>query len=206
MFFYKVFIWIRKNIIIFLSKIYAVFIFKVFKVKHFPDFKIKGLPIIKVGNNGSLSIGHKFKMNSGNYFNQIGRQQKSILIANGDLIIKDNVGISSTSIICQKKIEIGNNVKIGGNTVIYDTDFHSLNYEVRRNFSDDLLHANSTEVEIEDDVFIGAHCIVLKGVKIGRGSIVAAGSVVSKSIPPFEIWGGNPAKFIREIAYNEMKT
>lgn len=196
---YKAIIWLRKKVIIFITKIYVLIIFKVFSIKHYSDYKIYGLPIIKVGNKGSLSIGHKFKMNSGYYFNQIGRQQKSILIANGDLIIKDRVGISSTAIICQKRIEIGNDVKIGGNTVIYDTDFHSLNFYIRRNFSDDVLNANSSEVKVEDDVFIGAHSIILKGVTIGKSTIIAAGSVVSKSIPPFEIWGGNPAKFIKKV-------
>ena len=54
-------------------------------------------------------------------------------------------------------------------------------------------------VIIEDTVFIGAKCIILKGVTIGQNSIVGAGSVVTKSIPADEIWGGNPAKFIRKL-------
>ena len=54
-------------------------------------------------------------------------------------------------------------------------------------------------VIIEDNVFIGARSIILKGVTIGRNSIVGAGSVVTKSIPSNQIWGGNPAKFIRNI-------
>ena len=52
---------------------------------------------------------------------------------------------------------------------------------------------------IEDDVFIGARCLVLKGVTIGRGAMVGAGSVVTKNIPPCEIWAGNPAKYIKSI-------
>jgi acetyltransferase-like isoleucine patch superfamily enzyme len=53
------------------------------------------------------------------------------------------------------------------------------------------------EIIVEDDVWIGTSCIVIKGVTIGKGSIVAAGSLVNKSIPPFQIWGGVPAKFIK---------
>jgi acetyltransferase-like isoleucine patch superfamily enzyme len=54
------------------------------------------------------------------------------------------------------------------------------------------------EIIIENDVWIGCNCIILKGVVIAQGSIVAAGAVVTKSIPPYEIWGGVPAKKIGE--------
>lgn len=54
-------------------------------------------------------------------------------------------------------------------------------------------------VVIKDGAFIGAHTIVLKGVTIGERSIVGAGSVVSRSIPDYEIWAGNPAKFIKKV-------
>ena len=60
--------------------------------------------------------------------------------------------------------------------------------------------SHAKPVVIEDDVFVGTHCIICKGVRIGNRSIVAAGSVVVKDIPNGEVWGGNPAKFIRKIA------
>lgn len=53
-------------------------------------------------------------------------------------------------------------------------------------------------ITIEDHAFIGAHSIILKGVTIGKCSIVGAGSVVTHNIPEHEIWAGNPAKFIRK--------
>ena len=53
-------------------------------------------------------------------------------------------------------------------------------------------------IVLEEDVWLGTHVVVLPGVTIGKGAIVAAGSIVNKSIPPYEIWGGTPAKFIRE--------
>ena len=56
---------------------------------------------------------------------------------------------------------------------------------------------NGTTV-VEDDVWIGTGCIILSGVTIGKGSIVAAGSVVTKDVPPCEIWGGNPARKIKD--------
>lgn len=57
----------------------------------------------------------------------------------------------------------------------------------------------SKPITVEDDVFVGANCIIGKGVTIGARSIIAAGSVVVKSIPKDEIWGGNPTRFIRKI-------
>ena len=54
------------------------------------------------------------------------------------------------------------------------------------------------KVKIGKDVWIGANAIVLKGITIGNGAILGAGSVVTKDIPPYEIWAGVPAKFIKE--------
>lgn len=50
---------------------------------------------------------------------------------------------------------------------------------------------------IEEDVWIGTHVVVLPGVTIGKGAIIAAGSVVNKNVPPYEIWGGTPAKYLK---------
>ena len=83
--------------------------------------------------------------------------------------------------------------------MIYDTDFHSLNSAVRSKLDEDTSRAQTRPVIIEEHAFIGAHSVILKGVTIGRYSIVGAASVVTKSIPPNEIWAGNPAKFIRKI-------
>lgn len=52
-------------------------------------------------------------------------------------------------------------------------------------------------IVIEDDVWIGSRSLIMKGVHIGHGAIIAAGSVVTKSVPPYEIWGGNPAHFLK---------
>lgn len=114
------------------------------------------------------------------------------------LTIGENVGISQTALIAHDNLTIGNNVKIGGGTCVYTTDFHSIDPQIRAS-KEDMKHRKCAPVVIEDNVFIGARCIILKGVVIGKNSIVGAGSVVTKSIPSNQIWAGNPARFIRNI-------
>lgn len=60
--------------------------------------------------------------------------------------------------------------------------------------------------EIGNDVWIGSKCLIKGGVKIGNGAIIGMGSVVTHDIPPYEIWAGNPAKFIRKRFDDEVIT
>lgn len=149
---------------------------------------------------GYIILGSNFAMNNRINGNPIGPNENCLFYVGygGRISIGDNVGISQSSLVAYAPINIGNSVKIGGGTCVWTTDFHSLDWKIRRS-KEDLKYRKIAPVTIEDDVFIGAKCIILKGVTIGKGSIIAAGSVVTKSIPPFEIWGGNPAKIIRKI-------
>jgi len=115
---------------------------------------------------------------------------------NASLEIGDNSGLNGALVYASEGVCIGKNVKIGGGSKIFDTDFHPLDY-VNRRISNQ--GTKAAPVIIEDDVFIGSSCLILKGVTVGNRSIIAAGSVVSKSIPSGEIWGGNPARFIKKI-------
>lgn len=94
---------------------------------------------------------------------------------------------------------IGKYVNIGAGTLIIDSNYHSLDWSVRRNRSLDKKSALTAPVIIEDDVFIGARCIICKGVTIGARSIIAAGSVVVKDIPADCIAGGNPCAVIKRL-------
>lgn len=156
------------------------------------------LPVIRVYGNGKCIIGYNFIINS--YSITGWNSNSKIIVTNtGKLSIGNNSGINSTLIYCSNSITIGDNVKIGGCTRIYDTNFHSLDYKLRANPQLDKSDIKTSPIIIEDNVFIGTNCIISKGVKIGRNSIVAAGCVVVKNIPSNEIWGGNPAKFIKSI-------
>lgn len=97
-----------------------------------------------------------------------------------------------------RRIQIGDDTLIGGGVKIYDTDFHSTDWRVR-NTPEDKQNTSSAPVVIGKHCFIGAGSIILKGVYIGDNSIVAAGSVCTKSIPANEVWGGNPARKIKNV-------
>ena len=167
----------------------------------FSSLASNGVPMVDIAMGGRMTIGKNFRMNNGKYFNKIGRQQPCMFIVTkeGFLSIGNDVGLSASTFFCTLRISVGDHVKIGGNCVFYDTDFHSLKYQERRDDKIDTEKRKSLPVIIEDDVFIGAHSTILKGVTIGKGSIIGAGSVVSKSVPPGEIWGGNPAAFIKSL-------
>ncbi|WP_289662501.1 acyltransferase [Flavobacterium panacagri] len=183
-----------------MDKVFSYFILYTNGVK-FNKFKTNGIPKVYIALGGRIVIGTNFKMNNREISNPIGRFNKcSFMVGEkGELIIGNNVGMSSSAIVCHDSIRIGNNVNLGGNVVIYDTDFHSLNSEKRRNRYTDVKGTKTKPVIINNNVFIGAHSTILKGVTIGENSIVGACSVVTKNIPENQIWGGNPAKFIREL-------
>lgn len=95
--------------------------------------------------------------------------------------------------VCNEKIIIGNNCMIASKTTVNNTG-----HEYKLNVSMNSQPITSKPIIIEDDVWIGTSCVILQGVTIGTGSIVAAGSVVNKSIPANEVWGGVPARFIKK--------
>ena len=112
----------------------------------------------------------------------------------------------SGTIVAAKQIDIGDDVMISWGVTITDHNSHSLISSERlqdvldwRVGKKDWSNVKMSPVKICDKAWIGFNSIILKGVTIGEGSIVGAGSVVTKSVPPWTIVGGNPARVIREI-------
>ena len=173
-------------------------IFQKNQVKIGLDFKISGK--IQINNIGTIIIGSGFQANAGQDYNPIGGDTNLRLVVerkNAILTIGSNVGISNSTLVCWNQITIEDNVMIGGGSRIWDTNFHSLNSEIRVSGYDDDVHTKP--VLIRRNAFIGGGSIILKGVTIGRNSIIAAGSVVTKDIPDNVIAGGNPCKVIRNL-------
>lgn len=172
---------------------YVLFIYKKVEYKSYP--KVNGRLFIR--GQGKIILGNNTVFNSSPSANPIGGDVRMVFNTKPNSIIEigNHTGISNSTIICHEKITIGSYVKIGGSVKIYDTDFHSLNADLRMNVKTDI--PITKPIIIKDFAFIGAHSIILKGVTIGQKSIIGAGSVVTKSIPDGEIWAGNPAKFIK---------
>jgi acetyltransferase-like isoleucine patch superfamily enzyme len=114
-----------------------------------------------------------------------------------DAIIKlGYVGLSGATLCSSTMIEIKDYSGIGANSKLYDTDFHIIDPEGRKR---NVGEVKSSPIIIDENVWIASDVTILKGVHIGIGSVVGAGSVVTKSIPPFELYAGNPAKKIRSL-------
>ena len=118
------------------------------------------------------------------------RQGERIEIGEGCLINHNNVLQAGKEFA---KIKIGNYVHTGANVMIFAFN-HSIDETDVPSILQDYYDA---DVEIEDDVWIGAGSVILSGVTIGKGSVIAAGSVINKSVPPYSIVGGIPGKVIR---------
>ncbi len=167
---------------------------------------------IIVGENTVFDSSHCFK----NYHSQldIGLEVGSDVTfwrtalaveESGKLVIGSHCYIANASIVCSEKISIGNRVFIAGGVTIADSDFHPLDPMERLKdvialspVGNRLERAlvEKLPVVIEDDVWIGMNSSILKGVTIGKGSVIEAGSVVLKDVLKGQTVSGNPAKVI----------
>jgi hypothetical protein len=151
----------------------------------------RGRIIFYKTRNSNITIGKRCRFNSSSLFNFRGLRNPCIIQTgkSGAIIqIGNDCGFSSVSIVCDKSVLIGNNVLCGANVIIGDRNDHEDRYaKVTR------------PIIIDDNVWIGMNSIIMGGVRIFNNSIIGAGSLVTKDIPPYEIWGGVPARFIKKI-------
>jgi acetyltransferase-like isoleucine patch superfamily enzyme len=178
---------------------------------------------IDIGENVVLFKSCKFEFEFENNNNAVSIGKNSMIggkivfeSTEGQVLIGENTFINGGStLISRSEICIGSNVTIAWGCTIYDHNSHSLNYLDRRGDvanqivahksggsivkNKDWSTVSSSKIIIGDDVWIGFGSIILKGVTIGEGSIVGAGSVVRESVEPWTVVAGNPAVEIKKL-------
>lgn len=176
-------------------------LFKWNGIKYGENLIVNGFLMLDIADTADVVIGDDCFINSGSNINPLAPNRRASLVAedNAKINIGNHCGFSSGLIWARKSIEIGNYVNIGADSIIIDSDQHSLDYEKRHSLKEDQAGRKDVSVVIEDDVLIGTRCIILKGVRIGARSIIGAGSVVTSDIPSDCIAAGNPAKVIKYI-------
>lgn len=133
-----------------------------------------------MGNNSKLIIDGHFNVGFGTDIR---------IFDNAELKLGSGYFNGFVQIVCAKKIEIGNNVAIARDVIIRDTDAHKI---------EDNKHEPTQEVIIGNNVWIGTRAVIMKGVHIGDGAVIAAGAIVTKDVPANSIVAGVPAKVIKE--------
>jgi acetyltransferase-like isoleucine patch superfamily enzyme len=170
------------------------------------DETVKFFPGAALVNNGTPE-----KIEIGSYSGIMG--QLMILTAGGRIKLGHHCSVGlGTRIWAQSSIQIGNYVLIAHLVDIHDSNAHSLDPIVRRQDPTmvfekespmDFGSVETKPVRIEDDVWIGFKSSIMKGVTIGTGAVIAAGSVVTKDVPPHTLIAGNPARIVRDLAESE---
>ena len=124
-----------------------------------------------------------------------------------EVSIGERTFVGTSTLICAERIEIGNDVLVSWGCTIVDHDSHPVAWEDRKNDVADTFRGQKdwsrvtvAPVIIEDQAWVGFNVIILRGVRIGKGSIVGAGSVVTKNVPPGHVVGGAPARILRTLS------
>jgi acetyltransferase-like isoleucine patch superfamily enzyme len=158
---------------------------------------LKGEPIIDIRNGARIIINSNVTLNSSNagyHVNMFAPVKLFVDRTNALIEIGHNTRIHGTCIHAYDSIKIGNNCLIAANCQIFDGSGHDLCLSSPQDRLKTV--GGAKPINIEDNVWIGANCIILPGVSIGEGSVIAAGSVVTKDIPARTVAGGNPAQVV----------
>lgn len=193
------------NLILKISSIITNFVLNLKKrIKLSGKTYFRGIPIIDIKKGAKLIIGNNVTLNSSNYKYHLNMYNRVKLLADNDkaiIRIGNNTRIHGSCLHAYKKIEIGENCLIAANCQIFDNNGHELSLDnVSNRINSSANTSKSKQVIIKDNVWIGANSIILPGTTIEEGSIIAAGSVITKNVPSYCLVGGNPASIIKKYS------
>jgi acetyltransferase-like isoleucine patch superfamily enzyme len=168
---------------------------------------ILGVPLIDIRKGSKLYLGDGVMLTSRNRGYHLNIQAQVKLFADrpgAEIRIGEHTRIAGSCIHAQRSITIGKRCLIAGNCQIIDANGHDLSFpNVERR-----LHTEGPgmPIVIEDDVWLGTNTVVLPGVRIGRGAVIGANSVVSANVPPMVVARGNPAEVVLDyrLDYGEL--
>ncbi len=192
-FFERLYVYSNKCRILFLGWYYKLYI-KTKGVKYGANLLLNGRPLVRRAQGSNITLGYNVTLNSAKNSVTVGLSGPCTLVTHrkgAEITVGDNSGASGLVLVAASKISIGNNVLIGSGCTIVDNDFHNADPKKRND-----TEYSSRPVTIEDNVFIGFNCFILKGVTIGENSIIGANSTVINSIPKNSIAIGNPCKVV----------
>jgi acetyltransferase-like isoleucine patch superfamily enzyme len=162
-------------------------------------WRILGMPIIQRHRKSEILLGDGLSLRSWPRTNPLVPNHPVVLAtrkASAVIRIGKDCGLTGTTIVAAEEVVLGDRVLIGANVTVADTDFQPLTPEGR---AVDINAGKHAPIHIGDDVFVGMNSLILKGVTIGQGSVVGAGSVVTRDVPARTIVAGNPARIVSDV-------
>ncbi len=146
--------------------------------------RVVGRP--RIENHGHITLGDDVLLRSANLALELYTAPGAEIVVGNRCIINSGASLAAT-----KSIILGNRVYLGTLVFIMDSNFHDVH--------DRQVHPPGRPVVLEDDVWIGVKATVLPGVRIGRGSVVGAHSLVTRDVPPYTLVAGSPARVLRSL-------
>ena len=188
--------WLWRKLLIWVNRLR----FALYGIRFGEKLMVVGSPALFIEQNSKVSFGDECVISNGGV-NPLCVDRRTVIFCKKGACISvgNHCGFSSTTFFIFKSLSIGSNVLVGGNVVFMDTDAHSLDWRIRRDWHKDSQCHEDKGIVVGDDTFIGMDTTILKGVHIGSRVVIGAGSLVTSDIPDDCVAAGRPAKVIRML-------
>jgi acetyltransferase-like isoleucine patch superfamily enzyme len=180
-----------------LGGVWGRLVLRSYGVRFGHNLQLSSPPILRFNRGCAISLGNNVIIKNEMAENPAGIVNPTVLAADypgAEIHIGDDVGFSGAILVAWKRIEIRSRVHVGAGAAIYDTDFHPVDPKARQ--ANNLEAVGVAPVLIEEDVWISARAMVLKGVTVGASAVVGAGAVVTRDVPRGAIVAGVPARVV----------